>query len=125
MFFHNCGSSRKAKDSTLKANLEVMRSALATYQTDCGGSPADLDGLLRAGQYYPKGSATLADLPDGVYKGPYLNYQGGIGGGRIPRNPYVTTTVTTDHWTYSGTSATVTFPSPTGIDGYGEPYSEY
>jgi len=125
MFFHNCGASRKAKDSTLRANVAILRSALETYQSDCGGSPADLDGLIRAGQYYPKGSSTLADLPDGVYKGPYLNAQGGIGGGSIPRNPYVTTAVVTDHWTYSGTSATVTFPSPTGNDANGDAYSGY
>ena len=110
------GASRKAKDSTLKANLVLIRSALETYQSDCGGYPSTLGGLTVAGTYYPTGSGTAVALPANVWKGPYLSAQGGIGGGSIPRNPYVTTATESDHWTYTGTAGLITFPTPTGND---------
>jgi len=109
------GASRKAKDSTLMANVVILRSAIEMYQADCGSFPPTLAGLYTQ----PSG------LAPGSWKGPYLNSQGGIGGGAIPRNPYVTTTVVTDHWTYNGANGKLTFPTPTGNDANGETYSGY
>jgi len=119
-------NSNKAKDSTLKANLVMLRSAIETYQADCGGYPVDLNGLTTKPTQYYVGSV-LTPIPADSWKGPYLNSQGGIGGGAIPRNPYLPGAETdiAHHWTYEGARGTVTFPTPVGNDGNGDNYSTY
>ncbi len=124
------GASRKAKDSTLKGNLVTLRHAIEMFQADCGGYPSgtDLAGLsAQPAQYIPYGTTTAANLPANVWKGPYLSSQGGIGGGAIPRNPYIVSTdvAVANHWSYTAASGTITFPTPTGSDANNELYTTY
>jgi len=125
---HGMGNpSQKAKDSTLKANLVMLRSALETYQADCGGYPIDLNGLTtKPKQMYVNGVLTPITT-NNPWRGPYLNAQGGIGGGALPRNPYLPKddADVTHHWTYDGKKGTVIFPAPVGKDSGGELYSNY
>ena len=108
------GSSLKAKDSTLRANLVTIQKAIDRYHTDCGGYPADLADLVTM----PSG------LPANTWKGPYLDAQGGIGGGAIPRNPYVKpNSAVKAQWTYNPINGKITFPEPKGEDANGEAYS--
>ncbi|MEI7834514.1 MAG: type II secretion system protein GspG [bacterium] len=119
-------NGHKAKDSTLKANLVMLRSAVETYQADCGGYPVDLTGLTtKPTQMYVNG--VLTTMPADAWKGPYLNSQGGIGGGALPRNPYLPADDVdiAHHWTYDGAKGTLTFPAPVGKDSGGELYSNY
>ncbi|MEI7832853.1 MAG: prepilin-type N-terminal cleavage/methylation domain-containing protein [bacterium] len=121
------GASRKAKDSTLRANLQILRSAVETFQSDCGGYPnvlSDLTVTTAPTQVYIAG--VLTNLPTGSYKGPYLNAQGGIAGGSIPRNPYSTSGTTSAHWGLDNSGkVTIGTDGPTGTDASGEAYSSY
>lgn len=117
-----CGNSRKAKESTIKANLILIRNATDEFKTDTGVYPQKLTDL----------SATQAPayVEAEKYKGPYLNNLGGIkDNGAIPRNPYVPSADSdvSHHWSYTATSASVTisFPTPVGTDSNGDPYSGY
>ena len=115
------GASRKAKDSTLKANLVILRNAVELYQTDCGSYPL---GTVFAGLTV---KPLITDVPEGAWKGPYLNGQGGIGGASIPRNPYISASETdiTKHWSYYAATGGVSFPTPTGTDANSEDYAGY
>ena len=112
------GASRKAKDSTLKANLQILRNAIATYEADMGAYPANLAGL-----YDSTGITPLSS-----WKGPYLKAEGAIiGTTAIPVNPYGTTTTVADHWTYTATGGFVVPNATTtpGNDADGKAYSSY
>ena len=122
------GASRKAKDSTLRANLQILRSAIETFQADCGGYPnvlTDLTVATAPSQVYIAG--VLTNLPAGSYKGPYLNAQGGIAGTpSIPRNPYSTSPTVSVHWGLDNSGkVTIGSGGPTGTDASGEAYSGY
>lgn len=127
------GASRKAKDSTLKGNLHIIRQAVENFYSDTGLYPLALDALVAEpenGIAVSGSTLTNTALPDGVWKGPYLRAQGGIVGTRIPRNPYVpASSAATAHWTLVTTPAAtvgdVNFPTPTGSDAEGDPYSTY
>ncbi len=114
-------NSRKAKDSTLKGNLTTLREAAEKFKIDTGVYPQKLEDLST--------SQAPTYVEAEKYKGTYLNNQGGIKGGVIPRNPYVPSTDSDagHHRSYSATSASVTisFPTPPGTDANGEPYSGY
>ncbi|HEY3376364.1 MAG TPA: prepilin-type N-terminal cleavage/methylation domain-containing protein [Armatimonadota bacterium] len=119
------GASRKAKDSTLKANLQILRNAVSQYEADCGLYPDALSSLTGA-------TTSQTGVPAGAYKGPYLKDEGAIipGSGGIPVNPYDTTgTYTTSgtSWAYTGVSTgTVKVGSiPAGTDADGKAYSDY
>ncbi len=114
-------SSARAKDSTLKANLVILRQAVEMFQADCGVYPKRLEDLIEPYD------TRLPYLAAGLYKGPYLASQGGIGGGSLPRNPYVARddADVTHHWSYDGVKGTLTFATPVGVDAYGEGYSTY
>ena len=110
------GASRKAKDSTLKANLQIVRNAIATYEADMGAYPANLTGLYSGTGLTPAGS----------WKGPYLKQEGAvISGTAIPVNPYVTTSTVSDHWTYTASSGSILPAAPSGNDADGTAYSSY
>lgn len=124
------GASRKAKDSTLKGNLVILRHAVEMFQADCGGYPAALADLSTAPATYIAYNATSPSaIPANVYKGAYLNTQGGVGGGAIPRNPYLPSADVTvaNHWTYTAASGTVVPKTPAGTDAdaNGDLYSTY
>ena len=112
------GASRKAKDSTLKANLQIVRNAIATYQADLGTYPT---GTTLVGLYDGTGST-----PAGSWKGPYLKQEGAvITGTAIPVNPYVTSSTVTAHWTYTAASGSIEPAAPSGNDADGTAYSTY
>jgi len=103
-------SGRKAKESTLRANLHQLRNALEQYQADTGLFPASLTDLTVAKSNAPtKGIGEYGDtenLPAGSYQGPYLSVSGGIGTTGIPVNPYTSTsnmkyTDVIAHWSYN------------------------
>ncbi len=118
--------SHNSRDSTLKANLVILRSSIENFQSDCNGYPVDLNGLTTKPTQMYVGDVLKA-VPADVWKGPYLNAQGGIGGGSIPRNPYLPANDAdiTHHWSYEGVRGWVAFPTPVGKDGNGEPYINY
>jgi type II secretion system protein G len=115
-------ASRLAKEASLKANLTTLRHATEQFSADCGDYPSGLDQLTVAAGGVP----TLANgttCPAGVYKGPYLTGQGGVGGGSIPLNPFASSTVnqtTADAWvvgTAVGTGADAWVYNETGDQG--------
>lgn len=135
------GASRKAKDSTLRANLHILRSSVENFHADTGCYPAAFSGLTATAGTTPAAIsddgttvAAVAAVPAGTYKGPYLTGQGGIDGGAIPVNPYVkeTGTEATDvaaSWNLeiatAGSVGNVTAKGLTGNDAEGNPYANY
>ncbi|MHB0938118.1 MAG: hypothetical protein ACYDCO_27085 [Armatimonadota bacterium] len=100
-------AQRKAKESTLKANLHQLRNALEQFQADTGLYPEKLTDLTLAKANAPKrgldDQKKLVDLPAGAYHGPYLAVAGGIGGTGIPMNPFADPNNADPdaHWAYS------------------------
>lgn len=114
------GASRKAKDSTLKANLQILRNAIATYEADMGSYPTNTD----LSQLYTAPTGSLAT----TWKGPYLKAEGAIiGATAIPMNPYASSSTVTDHWTYTAADGSVkpNAAAPGGNDADGKAYSSY
>jgi type II secretion system protein G len=113
------GAARQAKESTLKANLQRIRSSVAQFQADTGVYPAAIADVV-AGTA-PTAGAGGASIPAGSYKGPYLTAKGGIGGNGLPMNPFVAATdgTVSDHWTYAtadgSVSSTVTGTTVDGV----------
>jgi general secretion pathway protein G len=103
------GAGRKAKESTLKTNLQILRGAIAQFQGDTGYYPAALGDLVTATA--PANGVDSAAASKAIvaadFKGPYITPQGGINGTGLPKNPFTTTTVLSDHWTYSVASGKV------------------
>ena len=126
------GASRKAKDSTLKANLVILRHAVEMFQADCGVYPVTGDNGLTDLTVVDPATLTTS-VPAGTYKGPYLSSQGGITTNpSIPRNPYVGAGgEIVAHWIYTNTSGVTTIvpaaPAPiaTTTDANGDFYSTY
>ncbi|HEY3376906.1 MAG TPA: prepilin-type N-terminal cleavage/methylation domain-containing protein [Armatimonadota bacterium] len=121
------GASRKAKDSTLKANLQILRNAVSQYEADCGMYPDILSSLTGT-------TTSQTGVPAGAYKGPYLKDEGAVipSSGGIPVNPYdtaATPTYTTSgtSWAYAGVSTgTVKVGSAlSGTDADGKAYNAY
>ena len=108
------GAVRKAREATFRANLQQLRTALATFETDTGLYPVGLRDLVAPPTTGTDAGDTVV-LP-GTYKGPYLTQNGGVEGIGIPVNPFgpsgASATVET-HWGY--TSATGQVYS--GVDG--------
>lgn len=100
------GANERAKESTLVANLHIIRNALEQFQADTGVYPESLESLVATA-----GTAKGADgqlVPAEMFKGPYLGDETGING--IPRNPFaaVDDDDLTHHWTYNKTTGAVT-----------------
>ena len=102
-------AGRKAKESTLKANLHQVRNALEQYQADTGLYPTALLDLTQAKSNAPKigvnEDGDRESIPTGSYQGPYLSVSGGIGTTGIPVNPYkhpsdANYADVTAHWSY-------------------------
>lgn len=116
------GASRKAKESTLKANLHEIRNGLEQFQADTGGYPMLLSDLIAPSEtalssttniLNSDGTTNSGGYVAGTYKGPYLSVNGGgIDGSGLPVNPFVaqnsnTTLQQTDvtaNWTYAAVS---------------------
>jgi general secretion pathway protein G len=111
--------SRRSKEASLKSDLAVLRTAVATFQTDTGYYPkvmADLAATSAAtvtGAYDSTGTAATITATD--WHGPYIT-------GSIPVDP-----VSASAFTYSVTSPTVSqvTSSATGNDLNGTAYSTY
>ena len=105
------GASKKAKESTMKANLAMIRNALEQFQSDTGQYPKTLEDLVVDG-----GATSTAKGADdtsvaATYKGPYLRQQGGIGNNKgIPKNPFITSDIAE----VAGTAARATATDPAG-----------
>lgn len=93
--------------NTLRANLRMIRNAIAQFQADTGTYPADLDDLVA-----PTEKMLTITVPAGTYKGPYLPPTGGIDGTGIPMNPFTDPTkpMLTDHWHYDASTGTAAVP---------------
>lgn len=104
-------AGRKARESTLRANLHQLRNALEEFQADTGAYPTLLTDLTLAQSAAPTEGVNEAGgtvtIPTGSYQGPYLSVSGGIPGtDGIPTNPFKHPSDTdygdaTAHWTYA------------------------
>jgi hypothetical protein len=114
------GAARQAKESTLRANLLRLRSAVAAFQADTGVYPARLEDVVAttAPATGITGTGIAAPIPGGSYKGPYLTVIGGIAGKGLPKNPFVADADTTvsHHWTYASGNVTSAITGAT-LDG--------
>ncbi|MHB0937614.1 MAG: type II secretion system protein GspG [Armatimonadota bacterium] len=116
---------RKAKESTLKANLHQIRNAIDAFKADTGVYPANLIDLTAA-----DASNVKAKIKPVSYKGPYLSVSGGIGTTHIPVNPFKDPSDADypsllTHWVYDAKEGIVRPAIPkegTTVDGI--PYSE-
>ncbi len=101
------GASVKAKESTVSANLGMIRNALEQFQSDTGYYPNTLEDMVKStgAQGY---DGTAAVSVAATYKGPYMRQQGGIGtNAGIPKNPFITSAVSEAAGTAAPTAATV------------------
>lgn len=108
------GAGRKAKEATLRANIQELRNAVANFNADTGVYPAALTDVVAASTATPTGT------PAGTYKGPYLTPSAGINGSGLPLNPFVSPTDVTvgDHWTYDATTGAISSTATgTTLDG--------
>ncbi|MHB9133264.1 MAG: type II secretion system protein [Armatimonadota bacterium] len=109
-------AGRKAKEATLKANLQQLRNAIGQFEADCGVYPTNLNDLVAGSET----QLATTGIPNGSYKGPYLTIGGGVAGSGLPLNPFgpvnSTTANITDHWTLSGGTVTSTITGTT-LDG--------
>ncbi len=129
------GASRRAKESTIKDDLQQLRNSIEQFQSDCGCYPNSLTDLVAGGPQITAIPTTGLDgtggtgvaIPSGSYKGPYLTVQGGIDNSGLPINPFVAAnpnsasvseTDVDASWTYSQGSVSVAIPtSGSTLDG--------
>jgi len=113
-------AGRKARESTLKANLHQLRNALEQFQADTGLYPDAIADLTLAQASAPStgvnASGDSETIPTGSYQGPYLSVSGGIGTTGIPVNPFKHPsdedfTDDTAHWSYSADGTGVVHPA--------------
>ena len=99
-------ASRKAKESSLKANLGMIRNSLEQFQSDTGYYPNTLeDMVVSTGSKGYDGAATV-DVST-TYKGPYMRQQGGVGtNNAMPKNPFITSATSETAGTAAPSSAT-------------------
>jgi type II secretion system protein G len=96
------GASRKAKEATLRSNVQRLRSAIAQFQGDTGVWPNALTDVVAAADSTPTGT------PTSTYKGPYLTPNGGAANSGIPANPFADLTAAlSTHRTYTNTDGSV------------------
>ncbi len=100
-------ASVKAKESTMKANLGMIRNALEQFQGDTGYYPNTLEDMVKStGAQGYDGTAAVSVAT--TYKGPYMRQQGGVGtNAGIPKNPFITSAVSEVAGTAAPTAATV------------------
>jgi type II secretory pathway pseudopilin PulG len=73
----------KARMSTLRANLQIMRNAIAQFQDDTGRYPLVLTDLTQ-----PDAQHLRTPVKKGSYHGPYLKCEFGINNTGLPLNPF-------------------------------------
>jgi general secretion pathway protein G len=107
--------SRRSKESSLKSDLAVLRTAVATFQADTGYYPkvlADLTATTAAtvtGAYDSTGTAATIAATD--WHGPYIT-------GSIPTDPVSATSVAFSYSIVSGTVGKVSSATTgNGLDG--------
>jgi len=86
------GATRKARESTLRENLHILRTAITHFSADTGLYPSALSDMSKPKTDPPTTGVTdggdTETIPAGIYLGPYLNVSGGIGTSGIPANPF-------------------------------------
>jgi len=125
---------RKSRESTLKENIHILRTAIAQFTSDTGLYPTELADMSNPKSDPP--TTALNDdgdtetIPTGTYNGPYLHSAGGIGSSGIPVNPFKPSkdadyTDSSAHWNYGPDPGIVHPAVPTeGNTLDGIPYSE-
>ncbi|MHB9109269.1 MAG: type II secretion system protein [Armatimonadota bacterium] len=125
---------RKSRESTLKENIHILRTAIAQFTSDTGLYPTELADLSNPKTDAPTTAVNddggTETIPAGTYNGPYLHGTGGIGTSGIPINPFKPSRDADygdadAHWTY-GIDPGIVHPAvPTeGRTLDGVPYSE-
>jgi len=126
---------RKSRESTLRENIHILRTAIAQFTSDTGLYPNALADLTN-GKTDPPTTAVNDEggtetIPIGTFNGPYLFVSGGIGTTGIPINPFKPTRDAdfndpATHWTYGVEGPGIVHPAmPTeGSTLDGVPYSE-
>ncbi len=121
--------SRKAKESTLRADISMIRNSLEQFQSDTGYYPNTLEDLVKISNPLGWDGTKSVDVAT-TYKGPYMRQQGGVGANEgIPCNPFInssipeiagtsapfsTTNPSTDaHWVYDHSAGKV-WPNTVG-----------
>ncbi|RYG22751.1 prepilin-type N-terminal cleavage/methylation domain-containing protein [bacterium] len=109
-------SSSRGKESSLKANLKIVRNAVELFKNDTGAYPAALSDLSAssAPASGKDSAAATKTITAGDFKGPYLS--------SVPNDP-----VSGSALTYSVASGTVgkVSASATGSDSAGTAFSTY
>jgi general secretion pathway protein G len=75
------GAARIARETSLKAHLQVMRNALGKFEADCGCYPDELGDILAT--VAPKSGTNGVKIKPSKFKGPYLTNPDGA----LPNNP--------------------------------------
>ena len=111
-------SGSRSKDSSLKSDLQVVRSAVDLFKTDTGAYPAALTDLTAATASPPAAGKDATGATKAInasdYKGPYLP--------NVPADPTNSTTLA--YSVAAGTVGKVTSAN-TGTDSSGIAYSTY
>lgn len=123
--FQDAGT--RSREASLKSNLSLLRSAIATYYTDTGAYPATLNDLIATAAPASGLTATgttvnTVNITSTDWHGPYLQ------GSAVPTDPMMSTTT---QFSYNSTTPTATNPLGTvkststasGLDG--RPYGGY
>jgi len=128
------GAVRKSRESALRENLHILRTAITHFSADTGLFPSALTDLASPKTDPPANgindNGDTEAIPAGIYLGPYLNISGGIGTTGVPVNPFKSPRDAdfydeTAHWSY-GTDPGIVH-SATPIEGStldGIPYSD-
>ncbi|MHB9131072.1 MAG: hypothetical protein ACYDBB_08290 [Armatimonadota bacterium] len=107
-------AEQKAKEATLRANLQQLRNAIGQFEADTGVYPATLSDLVAKDE----GRLQTVVIPAGAYKGPYLTPGGVVREALgLPANPFVDLKAAqpdpgkiATHWKYSPRTGMVTVP---------------
>jgi len=76
-------AGRKAKESALRTDLQLLRNGIVGFETDCGDFPTNLNQLMEKPASGAKGGNGIA-LDLGAWKGPYLKTPDG----KLPLDPF-------------------------------------
>jgi type II secretory pathway pseudopilin PulG len=114
---HLLSANRRARESTLKANINQLRGAISRFEGDVGMYPGVLQDLVA-----PTPADLSGAIPQGLrdsYRGPYLTDTGGIaiaGFLGLPLNPFIagSDADATHHWTYNASTGAVICPASIG-----------
>ncbi|MHB9022617.1 MAG: type II secretion system protein [Armatimonadota bacterium] len=121
------GAARRAREATLRANLQMLRTAIAQFESDTGTFPADLADLLieKNSAAAPTTGAGGEPIPGGCFQGPYLTTSGGLHGTGMPQNPFAgASSAVSENWSYTPVGGRV-LSAVTGISLEGVPYTHY